>query len=273
MTDAFRPDDEIVSAVLDGEATPEERARVEADPVLAARLAELTAVRDAVAAPVTPPAADLRERAIAAAMAERRSKPEPFGNVRPLRSRSADVPRFLAVAAAILVVLVGVGILARSGGRDDAGSSDDAALSAPDESSAPEAAGGESEEAAADAAPDLESVQGADLGAVATEQELADRLTTRSSDSAGDFDGGSATTGAPTALPQADVGTGTRGATEACQVGLVEADDQLSGLLAQARVDYAGQPAVVYVYGTPEGRQRVVAVTEAGCRTLAAFDL
>ncbi len=37
MTEPFRPDDEIVSAVLDGEATADERARVEADPALRAR--------------------------------------------------------------------------------------------------------------------------------------------------------------------------------------------------------------------------------------------
>ena len=47
-------DDELVSAVLDGVATAEERSRVLADPQLSARLRELTAVRDAVATPVAP---------------------------------------------------------------------------------------------------------------------------------------------------------------------------------------------------------------------------
>jgi len=54
MPEPFRTDDELVSAVLDGEATAEERARVAADPVLSARLAEFTAVAEAVGAPVAP---------------------------------------------------------------------------------------------------------------------------------------------------------------------------------------------------------------------------
>ena len=49
-TDPTRPpaaaDDEVVSAVMDGEGTPAEVARVESDPVLASRMAELRAVRD-----------------------------------------------------------------------------------------------------------------------------------------------------------------------------------------------------------------------------------
>ena len=51
-------DDELVSAVLDGEATDAEAARVHADAGLSARLAELRAARDAIAAPVTLPTGD-----------------------------------------------------------------------------------------------------------------------------------------------------------------------------------------------------------------------
>ena len=43
-------DDELVSAVLDGEASDTEVARVDADPVLAARLIELRSARDSIAA-------------------------------------------------------------------------------------------------------------------------------------------------------------------------------------------------------------------------------
>ena len=50
------PDDEVVNAVLDGEATAADAARVAADPALAARLEELRAVRRAVGAPVRPSA-------------------------------------------------------------------------------------------------------------------------------------------------------------------------------------------------------------------------
>ncbi len=52
MTEPDPTTDELVSAYLDGEATPEEVARVEADPVLVARTGQLAAVASAVGAPV-----------------------------------------------------------------------------------------------------------------------------------------------------------------------------------------------------------------------------
>ncbi|MGH9118827.1 MAG: zf-HC2 domain-containing protein, partial [Acidimicrobiales bacterium] len=55
--------DELVSAYLDGEATPEESARVDADPELQARVAGLRAVAAAVAGPFAPPSAEARESA------------------------------------------------------------------------------------------------------------------------------------------------------------------------------------------------------------------
>jgi hypothetical protein len=68
MTDfAPRPDDEIVSAHLDGEATPDEAARVEADPGSRERLEQFDAVRAEVAAPVRADAV-AREAALAAAL-------------------------------------------------------------------------------------------------------------------------------------------------------------------------------------------------------------
>ena len=61
-------DDELVSAVLDGEASDTEVARVHADPVLAARLIELRSARDSIARPVDPPSSAQRDAAIAAAI-------------------------------------------------------------------------------------------------------------------------------------------------------------------------------------------------------------
>ena len=290
MTDPFRPDDELVSAVLDGEATPEERARVEADPVLSARLAEFTAVRDAVAEPVAPPSEATRERAIEAAKVLGRELGEPASaTVRPLkrRSRSADLPRFLAVAAAILLVLVTFGALASVSGDDSGEDSASDALSdedsaGDDASGAAAEGGGESsgdtseESAAEDRMSTYANIDGSDLGEFDSSRELADALRSQSADDDEVDDFAPQTTDAVVqagGIPQAEVGAGTRGGSEDCQVGLVEADNRLSGLLAQADVDYAGQPAVVYVYGTPEGRQRVLVVTVDGCRTLAAFDL
>lgn len=139
MTDPTpRPDDELVSAVLDGEATAVERARVEADPAARTRLAELAAVRDRVAAPVAvPPAA--REQAVAAALAAF-DTPAPTGGADPgpsggapagpafrspdpgLRDelaarrarRSGSGGRYLAAAAAIVVVLFGTVVALRA---------------------------------------------------------------------------------------------------------------------------------------------------------------
>jgi hypothetical protein len=73
MTEPRRPSDdvdELASAYVDGEATPGERARVEADPDLVARVSELRAVRSALAAPLVQPDARVRERVLAAARAE-----------------------------------------------------------------------------------------------------------------------------------------------------------------------------------------------------------
>ena len=68
MTEPLRPpDDELVSAHLDGEASAEDSARVDADPQAQARLAELRVIRDAVARPVEVPTA-VREASIAAAL-------------------------------------------------------------------------------------------------------------------------------------------------------------------------------------------------------------
>jgi hypothetical protein len=60
--------DDLASALLDGLLPADEEARARLDPVVMARVAELAAARDAVAAP-TAPDADARERAVSAALA------------------------------------------------------------------------------------------------------------------------------------------------------------------------------------------------------------
>src|SRR5262245_30967997 len=85
------PRDELASAYLDGEATPDERAAVERDATLLARVEELRAVRRVLAAPVPPrPAADV-DAAVAAALAATPSAvpgaPEPSAPT-PLAPRS-----------------------------------------------------------------------------------------------------------------------------------------------------------------------------------------
>jgi hypothetical protein len=120
-------DDEIVSAVLDGEATPDEVARVAADPVLSARLEVLRRVADAVATPVVPldeaARTSLIDAAIAAATgpdaAETGGVMDELAARRSRRGGGSAVP-WLA-AAAVLVALVGLGalLLDRSDGEAD----------------------------------------------------------------------------------------------------------------------------------------------------------
>jgi hypothetical protein len=116
---------ELASAYLDGAMTPDERARVESDP----ELMGLVAVLDAVAVrvgDVQPPAHDVRERAIGAALDAARP-----ADVVPLVPRSR-MSRALSYAAAVLAVGV-LGSMAvvglRGSGNDDiATSRDDAEL-------------------------------------------------------------------------------------------------------------------------------------------------
>ncbi len=119
MSDESRRSDELVSAYLDGEATPAEVAEVEGDDVLLARVEHLRAVRDAVAAPVPPMSAERRDQAISAALAvvgaeaaERRE-----AKIVPLHRPRQTL---LAVAAAtiVLAAVVGAGLIASRGSDD-----------------------------------------------------------------------------------------------------------------------------------------------------------
>lgn len=69
MTVLPNDDDELVSAYLDGEATPDEVARVESAPVLLARVETFRAAIGLTAQPVPPAPSPAREAAISAALA------------------------------------------------------------------------------------------------------------------------------------------------------------------------------------------------------------
>ena len=127
MTDESLRGDELVSAYLDGEATPAEIAEVEQDVALMARVEQLRAVRDAVAAPVPAMSEEQRDQMISAALAvateeaaERRE-----AKIVPIRRRREAL---LAVAAAamLLAAVVSAGLIASRGGDDDAETAADA---------------------------------------------------------------------------------------------------------------------------------------------------
>jgi hypothetical protein len=101
-------DDELVSAYLDGEATPDERARVENDPRLQRRLGELRAVSRAVGTPHFFPESPRRDEIIARAVAATAPAAAPGGLVVDLVAarRRRRVVVALSAAAAVLLVLI-----------------------------------------------------------------------------------------------------------------------------------------------------------------------
>ncbi|MXZ52307.1 MAG: hypothetical protein F4Z34_03870 [Acidimicrobiaceae bacterium] len=162
MSDEQLRADELVSAYLDGEATPAEIAEVEQDDVLMARVEQLRSVRDAVAAPVAPMPAELRDQMIGAALAAADAETAQRREARivPIHRRRETL---LAVAAAavLLAAVVSAGLIASRGGDESA---DMAA--APTESA--EAAAAPTEVAAADAA------EPAEEAAMAEEEPMAE---------------------------------------------------------------------------------------------------
>lgn len=119
----------LAAAYLDGHASPEERARVEASPQLMAMVESFRRVRDGLAdVPPAPLAA--RERGIAAALAEfDRLGTAPVAPVAPaasnvVRMRSRRWSKVLTAAAGIAVVgVIGVAALGSFGGSDSDSSS------------------------------------------------------------------------------------------------------------------------------------------------------
>lgn len=109
---SFEPpiDDELVNAVLDGEADDATVARVREDPALAARLAELRAVAQAVAEPVTPLSPEAVDQLVATAL-EAAGPRDELAQRRSRRGWQNPVARW-AVAAAVVLVAAGGAALA-----------------------------------------------------------------------------------------------------------------------------------------------------------------
>jgi hypothetical protein len=110
--DARFHDDEIVSAVLDGEATPEERARVQGDPELSARLEVFRQLSNAVAEPVGGLDEVTRRRLVERAL----GATDPLPGMPGAGHQPARRNRFLGGAAAVASAAV-VALLALTGGQ------------------------------------------------------------------------------------------------------------------------------------------------------------
>jgi hypothetical protein len=177
---ASRDPDDLASALLDGLLTDDEAAMARRDPEVVARLAELAAVREAVRRPPEGPDPVARERGLAAALAafeagdetaEQRGASASTGTTvgdpgrrpagRPVAARSGTpwrprgtVGRRWLTAAAIVLAVVGLGVLASNwdsgsgsdsadtaaGGGDDAERSGDATAEEPEGGTAEESA-------------------------------------------------------------------------------------------------------------------------------------
>ena len=119
MSDESLRRDELLSAYLDGEATPAEIAEVEGDDALLARVEELRAVRDAVAAPVPSLSAEQRDQLISAALGVADAEVDARLEAK-IVPRHRPQPVFLAVAAAVILLAAAVsaGLLGSRGGDD-----------------------------------------------------------------------------------------------------------------------------------------------------------
>jgi hypothetical protein len=193
---------ELLDAVLEGDATPGQRAVVDADPAMRARLEALRTIRAALspsgAAPADGVDDEARERRIATALAA-------ADDVAPIRAatsadRSDRLRRVLVGIAAAVVVLgaVGVGLLRRPDTTTDSASSPSSAGATTSTTRAPGAAATADAPATARslpaptstvAAPEMEPALGdaatlPDLGSYAGVADLDARLRASSAASA-----------------------------------------------------------------------------------------
>lgn len=284
MNDDRSPiDDELLSAVLDGEATPDERALVEASPEALERLERLRATAARLAEPVPPLDAAVSSRLLARALDEappaagplpepvptipvvavdRPEGPHRLDEVAERRSRRGRWAGALAgVAAALLLVVVGVSV-ARSGSRESAGSSTAATAneSATADAAAPTAGGSTS------------SLALAQLGALPDADTVLARFAVLESFGA-DFDhqfDPPEAEAAPESRAQGAEGAAGAGTAPrtACPVPPVPAAPGESWAPA-ATADLPGGPVIVMVDRAGGATARVLVVDASTCAVLA----
>ncbi len=117
--------DEILSAIIDGEADETTVAAVAGDPAAAARLAQLRKAVAQVATPVPDATPERRSASIAAAMAAATPAPEVSSLAAARHERTLQQPkaspqrgRWLAAVAAAIVLVVTIPLLVNFGGSD-----------------------------------------------------------------------------------------------------------------------------------------------------------
>lgn len=282
MTDRF-PDPtaaELASAHLDGATTPDEAARVDADPQLRSAVAELAAVRQAVKgleAPVDPVRRDAAIAAAVAAFAAERRAPA----VAPLAERRARRDglgwaqgrsvRWLAVAAAATLVALAVPLLGGLDSEEDDSASSSLEATADDlgtareESSAAATGGAGDDGVAADSfeasttAPGQRVALGDFAEVAELEAAVDDHIGARASGPEGVT---SSTLSAPSAAAPC---------TE--QVLTASAEDGPVVLVLEATATLAGEPVEVVVTERDDGRRRLHVLSAADCSLRRVSDL
>lgn len=228
-------DDEVLSALLDGEAPSGDAAHVDGCETCSERLAGLRRVSTAVAAPVVLPAAHVREAAVSIALDSASTRPA----VRTYIQRWNG----LSAAAALLVALAVGGLLIAQlgrGGNDETRNAQDRVAA----DTGVAAGGGFSNESSLGASSDAATgpYQAGDLGSVTDVEALYTRAT---------MDLGQPPKAAMTM------------AVSACPV-------EIAGqVLWQATLNYNGTPAVAHLVETPEGRVMQV-LRQSDCAVLVS---
>ncbi len=292
---APRDPDDLASALLDGLLTGDEAAAARRDPAVAARLAELAAVRDAVRRPPAGPDPVVRERGLTAALTaydagdeagERGQGDEParaaissLGRARAAarpgtsragtsgRTRGSARRRWLT-AAAVMLVVVGLGVLARNW---DTGSdnTDTAAQEVATDESSEDAGGSDSaaEEPDSGSAEEGAAPSGApgvivDLGDADSPDGLVDRARSILAERfAGPLAEGSA--GEVEADPGADEVADVLSAACSDDADAERLPASSGTVVLQGRATLDGEPVDVWVL-TSDGNERVVAI-DATC--------
>ncbi|MFT7473910.1 MAG: hypothetical protein ACI81L_000825 [Verrucomicrobiales bacterium] len=186
-----RFNDEVLSAIIDGEADAETIASVSADVEASARLEHLRSAVEFVAAPIPEATPERRSASIAAAMAVAESAPE-VSSLAAARHERAQTskrwtisPTWLAIAAAMLLFVVAIPLLVRFSPDADqtvaTDSSDDVSLNVAESAeesdgaepsftvdSDEESDGGDSGSAEADAPADDEAMEDRSVAATTT---------------------------------------------------------------------------------------------------------